>query len=104
VATARFSTGILGDVAVVPGVANQSVRVFGYYINAAASLTVKFTDGAGGAVLDGPHTIGANLNGPWSPMPLGEAIFQTSPGNALVLNAAGLAALCSGMVAYTQGI
>lgn len=88
-----------GNATVVPAVAGKKVRVLEYALVTSAAAAVKFTDAAGGAGLTGVLTLGANGGIGAAFCPVG--LFETSAGNALVLNV-GATATVGGHLAYVE--
>ena len=78
------NTAISGNTTLVAAVAGSQVVVQQFGLIAGGSVTVKFSDGAGGADLCGPMPLAAN-SGFGSPESL-VGIMATTANTALVLN------------------
>jgi hypothetical protein len=88
-----------GDTTLVAAVAGKRYSVISYAIVATGAVSVKFKDGAGTDVT-GAMALAANGGLSFAADPTAPA-FQTSVGNALVINASG-AVQVSGHVAYIE--
>jgi hypothetical protein len=101
--SAAINVGSSGDNTLVAGVAGKIIRVLNFVLMPAANVACKFTDGPGGIGLTGPMSIGTTgLYPGWVPqLPGGFTLghFETSPGNALVLNLGSATQVC-GYVNY----
>jgi hypothetical protein len=93
-----------GDNVVLAAVPGKILRVLNVVLIPAAAVVIKFTDGLAGAVLAGPMTV--QPQGIWpgylQPWAAGGTLsnFDTSPGNALVINL-GAAIQVGGFIGYT---
>lgn len=79
---AAIAASSSGDNTVVAAVSGKKIRVMNYHFTAAAAVTVRFEDGAGGTALTGQMEVAANGNVD-SQSQLG--LFETSAGNLLNL-------------------
>ncbi len=79
-----------GDNTLIAGAAGKIIRVLNFALFPATAVACKFTDGPGGAALTGPMNLGTTgLYPGWAPTMAGGFTighFETSAGNALVLN------------------
>lgn len=95
-----------GNTTVVAAQAGQRVKVVGFYLSASVGAITKFTDGVGGASISGDLRIpAAGLVSIWPGVLMGDpvfALFETSVGNALVMNLSALATV-SGVLIYRMG-
>ncbi len=100
--TAVITAASNGDNTAVAGVTGYAIRVISFVLTFSAAVNAKFTDGAGGTALTGLlYGIGT---GPQpivctAPSGLARGQFQTTTGNALVLNLSGATAV-GGFIVY----
>lgn len=90
--SAKIAASSSGDNTIIAGVAGYRIAVVGYVLVASGTVNAKFKDGAS-TDLTGPMNLVANA-GVSAPLAgINEAAqmswFQTSAGNALVLNLSG---------------
>jgi len=76
-----------GDNTIISATGGKRIRVLSGAIVASGSVNVKFTDGAGGSGITGTMNFVSNSGVQIPFAPVGN--FQTSSGNALVLNLSG---------------
>ncbi len=81
---AAISASALGDNTLVAAVAGKTIRVLKYTVVASSPVALKFGDGLGTNPITGAMPLAANSGVGGAYCPIG--LFQTSAGNALVLN------------------
>jgi hypothetical protein len=104
IASVAINTSTSGDNVIVAAVPKKIIRAIFFSLNAAAAVNVGWRDGAAGTFISGPTPMSGNNNFvvDWAlPMPTGYTIghFETTAGNALVLNLSG-AVLVGGHLIY----
>jgi hypothetical protein len=81
---AAISSSTAGDNTLVAAVAGKTIRVLKYTVMASSAVAVKFGDGIGTNPITGAMPVAANSGIGGAYCPIGH--FQTSAGNALVMN------------------
>ncbi len=75
-----------GDNTLVLGQVNKTIRVIAFHLQGTGTVNAKFTDGAGGVDLTGAYNFQAREGNTSPAVTPPYSLFQTTPGNALVLN------------------